>query len=180
MSEKNRKSFPAEPGSASRLECAAATGAIGVLNPLSSASSKARSFDVNEESVQAAGVLEKIGDGFAQARATEDDALRSQMCGVRPRTASSEGRPESNSAEHVVLSETSAVRGDISEAAATEVHPAVGSCAACGGPACASGFAKAAPLPSGSGSSIPSPAGGLRVVGLSFIGLLGLDHALRM
>ena len=44
--------------------------------------------------------------------------------------------------------------------------------------ACASGFAKAAPLPSGSGSSIPSPAGGLRVVGLSFIGLLGLDHAL--
>ena len=49
-----------------------------------------------------------------------------------------------------------------------------------GGPACASGLAKAAPLPSGSGSSIPSPAGGLRVVGLSFNGLLGLDHALRM
>ena len=35
-----------------------------------------------------------------------------------------------------------------------------------------------APLPSGSGSSIPSPAGGLRVVGLSFIGLLGLDPGL--
>ena len=40
--------------------------------------------------------------------------------------------------------------------------------------------ATTAPLPSGSGSSIPSPAGGLRVVGLSFIGLLGLDHALCM
>ena len=35
-----------------------------------------------------------------------------------------------------------------------------------------------APLPSGSGSSIPSPAVGLRVVGLSFIGLLGLDPGL--
>ena len=43
----------------------------------------------------------------------------------------------------------------------------------------ASGFAKAATLPSGSGSSIPSPAGGLRVVGLSFIGLLGLISLLR-
>ena len=46
------------------------------------------------------------------------------------------------------------------------------------GPASASGLAKVAPLPSGSGSSIPSPAGGLRVVGLSFIGLLGLDPGL--
>ena len=45
-------------------------------------------------------------------------------------------------------------------------------------PASASGLAKVAPLPSGSGSSIPSPAGGLRVVGLSFIGLLGLDPGL--
>ena len=42
------------------------------------------------------------------------------------------------------------------------------------GPALASGLAKATPLPIGSGSSIPSPAGGLRVVGLSFTGLLGL------
>ena len=84
MSQEMRKSFSAEPGSASRLDCAAATGAVGVLNPLSSASSKARSFDVNEESVQAAGVLENINDNSPAARASEDESLQSQTCRVCP------------------------------------------------------------------------------------------------
>ena len=44
----------------------------------------------------------------------------------------------------------------------------------CGGPARACTRAKAPLQPSGAGSSIPSPAGGLRAAGLSFIGLLGL------
>ena len=52
----------------------------------------------------------------AQARATEDDALQSQMCRVCPRTASSEGGPEADLSEKVVLFDNSAVRGDSSEA----------------------------------------------------------------
>ena len=84
----------------------------------SSTSSLTRSSGDTEESGEAAVVPENSVNASAQARATEDDALQSQMCRVCPRTASTEGRAEADLSEKVVLSGTSAVGGDSSEVAA--------------------------------------------------------------
>jgi hypothetical protein len=97
----------------------AAAATVELIVQCSSTSSLTRSSGDNEESGEAAVMPENSVNASAQARATEDDALQSQMCRVCPRTASTEGGPEADLSEKVVLSDTSAVRGDSSEAAAT-------------------------------------------------------------
>ena len=99
MAEFPAKAISATPVGASRPEGADAAATVELLDPASSSSSKTRSSNVNEESVEAGVPHVNANNAICQAPTVEDDELRSQSSGVCPQGAwtdagSVEHRPE--------------------------------------------------------------------------------------